>query len=132
MLITKQLFKNCTKYLSESGFERTSHSKGVNVFLKSETYDMVYLQIIDDEVVYNKKHIISCMSDLINIISIEYGIEYAKFPKLNQWIVKISSDLNCIKESSDLDRFLKEISNSIIESKLNGIEETKVKYKIKK
>lgn len=132
MLITKQLLKQCIQYLIESGFDNTSRAKGVFVFLNIATFETTYLQIIDDEVIFDKKYTISCLSDLMSIVSDKYNLEYEKFPRLNQWIVRIGKDLNAIKDPKDFGKFLEEISNSLVESRLNGIEETKVKHKIKK
>ena len=92
MLITKQLLKECIRYLIESGFDNTSKAKGIYVFLNNVTYEITYLQIIDDEVVFNKKHTISCLSDLVRIISNKYNLEYEKFPRLNQWILRVAKD----------------------------------------
>ncbi len=132
MLITKQLLTKCAQYLTEFGFEKTSFAKGVYVFLSKDTFEITHLQIIDDEVMYNKKHTISCISDLVNIVSDKYNLEYEKFPVLNSFLIKISGNATCLNEPSTWSRFLDEINNALIESKLNGIEETKVKHKIKK
>jgi hypothetical protein len=132
MLITKQLLKQCIQYLIESGFDNTSKAKGVYVFLNTSNFETTYLQIIDDEVIFDKKHTISCLSELMSIVSDKYNLEYEKFPRLNKWITTIGKDLNAIKDPKDFGRFIEEISNSLIESRLNGIEETKVKHKIKK
>ena len=132
MILTKQLLKQCIQYLIESGFDNTSKAKGVYVFLNTANYETTYLQIIDDEVVFDKKNTISCLSDLMSIVSDKYNLEYEKFPRLNQWITRIGKDLNSIKDPKDFGRFLEEISNSLVESRLNGIEETKIKHKIKK
>jgi hypothetical protein len=131
MLITKQLLKKCIQYLIESGFDNTSKAKGVYVFLNTSNFGTTYLQIIDDEVIFDKKHTISCLSDLMSIVSDKYNLEYEKFPRLNQWLVRVGKDLNTIKDPKDFGRFLEEVSNSLIESKMNGAEETKIKYKIK-
>ncbi len=132
MLITKQLLKKCAQYLIEFGFEKTSSAKGVYVFLRKDTFEISHLQIIDDEVMYDKKNIISCISDLVNIVSDKYSVEYEKFPILNSFLIKVSGDSKCLNDPLVWSRFLDEINNALIESRLNGIEETKVKHKIKK
>jgi len=101
-------------------------------FLNTKNYKTTYLQIIEDEVVFDKKNIITCLPDLMRIISDEHHLEYEKYPRLNQWILRIEKDLNSIKDTKDFGRFLEEISNSLVEARINGIEETKIKHKIKK
>ena len=129
MLITKQLLKQCIRHLIESGFDNTSKAKGVYVFLNTSNFKTTYLQIIEDEVVFDKKHIISCLPDLMKIISDEHHLEYEKFPRLNQWISRIAKDYSIIKDPKDWGRFLEEINNSLIESRLNRIEDVKSKNK---
>lgn len=128
----KEFLRTCAKYLMESGYEQTSFMKGIYMFLAPKTYEVVRIQIINDSVIYNKTHPIKCLSDLVELISPDSRFEYQKFPALNSSIKKISEDYTYLKDQNNLNRFLNEISNALLESKSNGIEEGSIKHKIKK
>lgn len=128
----KEFLRACARYLMDFGYEQTSFMKGIYMFLVPKTYEVVRIQIIDGSVIYNKTHEIKCISDLVELISPDSRFEYQKFPILNSSINKISEDYTYLKDQNNLNRFLNEISNSLIESRLNGIEESKAKHKIKK
>ena len=55
----KVLIKQCVNYLIEVGLERTSHYKEVFLFLNKK-FEVVRIEIIKDNVFYNKENKITC------------------------------------------------------------------------
>lgn len=124
----KILIKQCVNYLIESGLERTSHYKEVFLFL-NKNFEVVRLEIIKDEVFYNKENKITCLGDLMDIISEKESPEYQKHPKLSAEIGKILNDKKYLEKQENINRFINEINLSLVEARMDAIESTKNKSK---
>lgn len=124
----KKLIKQCVNYLIESGLERTSHYKEVFLFLNKK-FEVVRIEIINDEVFYNKEYKITCIGDLMNIISEKDISEYQKYPRLNVEIGKILSDKKYLDKQENINRFIEELNYSLVEARVDAIESTKNKSK---
>lgn len=120
-MLAKLLLKQCVKYLIEYGFDNTSRAKGVFVFLRKDTFEISRLKILEDEVFYEdkKSHHIEGISNLVQIITDKYDIEYQKHHRLNIEIVKVANDVNYLNDHKNWIKFLDEINNALIESRLS-------------
>lgn len=124
----KTLIKQCVNYLIEAGLERTSHYKEVFLFL-NKNFEVVRLEIIKDEVFYNKDNKINCLGDLMDIISEKEAPEYQKHPKLSAEIGKILNDKKYLDKQENINRLINEINLSLVEARMDAIESTKTKSK---
>lgn len=125
---SKQLIKQCVQYLIEIGLERTSHYKEVFLFLNKK-FEVVRVEIINNEVFYNKEHKIACLGDLMSIVSEGDAPEYEKYPKLKSEVSRILSDKKYLDKQENINRFIQELNYSLTEARMDAIESTKVKNK---
>ena len=125
---SKQLIKQCVQYLVEIGLERTSHYKEVFLLLNKK-FEVVRVEIINNEVFYNKEHKITCLGDLMSIVSDGDTPEYEKYPKLKSEVTRILSDKKYLDKQENINRFIQELNYSLTEARVDAIESTKVKNK---
>ena len=119
MLLTKTVFKDCNSYLIERGYQVTSFRAGanrMNLLMNTSNRNMVRLQIIDDEVVFNKTHTITCLRDIIEIITNNFEPEHKKYPALDDLIEKINANIKP-EDVERWDALVNEIDLALIEAK---------------